>query len=662
VPDPVTAFEYYVLYLIGLTPIAALAFRITNTGIHNLCSNLVLGPEDRSLLGKGHKFIPRPFPRKLEEVTEAFHWYERRIRLRFKFGSRGGKNAVDDEKLPTYRLPNPEFQPPPAHEVIEKYLSKSKELLDAACSRLVPARNIPNLRLGERFALSRWMHKEDIVLKPADKNLGLVACDRAWYIDQVMQHLGDKTSFQELSEKEAHVHVSRAVDLIREAASKLDKGTAGFILSKSVNLLPDQVCPHFYLTIKVHKPKPVGRPIVAAHSYVTTPASEFLSKCLERVVWKLDRFIKNSSDVTRALDRLRRSGAIADDPIHLVTGDVESLYPNVDIDLAVKIFRQWSHLITMEEPLRKALHLLLWAVLKYNVVQFDGRYFLQKRGIAMGTPVAPYLASLYMYELETYLEDHPASAGMLYWKRYIDDIFILYRGPPEALSQFLAGYNKLHRRIKVNWVRSTASAEFLDLAVYVRDGLLEYRTHQKVFNRYLYIPRSSFHTKSQLSSWVVGELIRYARTCSRVEDFAIMKEVFRDRLKARGYDAVWIGRTFARFAGYSQVREGSVGGFKKPTPTPTLTNPDAKHAPVTALVLPYNPAFLGLEIKRCLCPYPEYDDAVSRFPDVVGIPTVAWKKEPALANKLIRARFTSCPARERAVRALPDSRNNLESS
>ena len=65
----------------------------------------------------------------------------------------------------------------------------------------------------------------------------------------------------------------------------------------------------------------------------------------------------------------------------------------------------------------------------------------------MGTKLAPALATIYMYigELEEkFLFQHPKQPSI--WKRYIDDVFMIWPYTLEDLHQFLRGLNSMHEK------------------------------------------------------------------------------------------------------------------------------------------------------------------------------------------------------------------------
>ena len=64
---------------------------------------------------------------------------------------------------------------------------------------------------------------------------------------------------------------------------------------------------------------------------------------------------------------------------------------------------------------------MLNIVLKINVIEFNGEFFLQLQGTAMGTKVTPAYANLFMGTLEPRLK----TSDLNIYKRFIDDIFII---------------------------------------------------------------------------------------------------------------------------------------------------------------------------------------------------------------------------------------------
>lgn len=64
-------------------------------------------------------------------------------------------------------------------------------------------------------------------------------------------------------------------------------------------------------------------------------------------------------------------------------------------------------------------------VLSNNVFRFENDIFQQIHGKAMGIPMAPTIANLFIKNLERHLiEQRPATVDLIFWKRYIYGIFL----------------------------------------------------------------------------------------------------------------------------------------------------------------------------------------------------------------------------------------------
>ncbi|XP_072178157.1 uncharacterized protein [Diadema setosum] len=116
----------------------------------------------------------------------------------------------------------------------------------------------------------------------------------------------------------------------------------------------------------------------------------------------------------------------------LVSFDVVSLFTNTPIDQSIQIVRDR---LQKDSELHKRTNLtvddiikLLEFILSTTYFSFDGKIYRQKYGTAMGSPVSPIVANIYMEYLE---EEAIASAHddikPRVWKRYVDDILAIVK-------------------------------------------------------------------------------------------------------------------------------------------------------------------------------------------------------------------------------------------
>lgn len=76
-----------------------------------------------------------------------------------------------------------------------------------------------------------------------------------------------------------------------------------------------------------------------------------------------------------------------------------------------------------------------------NVFEFEGMYFRQRFGIAMGSPLSPVMAGLFMEYFESELLPTITTLPPL-WIRYVDDILLMWRNE-DNFEDFLSEVNSL---------------------------------------------------------------------------------------------------------------------------------------------------------------------------------------------------------------------------
>ena len=160
---------------------------------------------------------------------------------------------------------------------------------------------------------------------------------------------------------------------------------------------------------------------------------------------------------------------------------------------------------------------LLEFCLKNTFFQYKGRYYEQTEGAAMGSPISPIVANLFMEDLEVQAIMTSPSPPVL-WKRYVDDTFtIIHKQDKDA---FLEHLNNIHPNIKFTSeeTRPDGAIPFLDILITPKDdGSLQTSVYRKPTHTDLYLQWDSHHTIPSKYS-VVGTLYHRAKTiCSNQE-------------------------------------------------------------------------------------------------------------------------------------------------
>ena len=127
------------------------------------------------------------------------------------------------------------------------------------------------------------------------------------------------------------------------------------------------------------------------------------------------------------------------------------MYTNILIEEGIEAFR-----VKLEKREDKTIPTefmikLLRLVLESNLFEFNKEFWLQLLGTAMGTRVAPTYANMFMNFLEnSMLDDCPNHLRDLIfaWKRFIDDILLLFLGTYEQLEELYTYLNSYHATMK----------------------------------------------------------------------------------------------------------------------------------------------------------------------------------------------------------------------
>ena len=169
----------------------------------------------------------------------------------------------------------------------------------------------------------------------------------------------------------------------------------------------------------------------------------------------------------------------------------------------------------------------------------------------MGTSLAPNYANLFMDRFET-----KALAGFpqkpLTWKRFIDDIFLVWTHGEESLKTFIDYLNSLHKTIKFTHEISYSHIDFLDTTVkFGPDRGLITTLFNKPTDTQLYLEYSSAHPHSVLTKGPYGQYLRLRRSCTLDCDFEANAKNTGYYLK-RGYPFPSLKRHYLRARKYSQ--------------------------------------------------------------------------------------------------------------
>ena len=169
-------------------------------------------------------------------------------------------------------------------------------------------------------------------------------------------------------------------------------------------------------------------------------------------------------------------------------------------------------------PLIEALDLLN----RHNVFQIGDTFWHQQNGTAMGAPPAPTYANISFATYEkVFLPKY--RDYIIYYKRYIDDIFAIWKRHKDATinnnmwTSFIHDLNNWHG-LKWDTPVPSQTVEFLDVVLTIENNKITSTLFEKKLNRHLYIPPRSAHPPGVLRGLISGHIYRAYSLCSNPDD------------------------------------------------------------------------------------------------------------------------------------------------
>ena len=328
------------------------------------------------------------------------------------------------------------------------------------------------------------LYKNDnLAILRQDKGRGVVILNKSDYITKCESFLSG-AEFEELQNDPTKTFQRNVQDTLRGMKKK-------FTETEYKRLYPSASQPGLFFGLaKVHKLKegqtnvqdlPL-RPVISNIGTTTYQISKQLAKLLSPLT-KNDQNIESTADFIKKLKMMKIK-----DGYKMVSLDVVSLFTSVPLDYTINIIldKVYREKKVKTQLSRDELRTLLELCTKKMHFSFNGKIYKQKNGVAMGSPLGPVLANIFMVHLEETMIPR-LSEKMSSWCRYVDDTFTFIKdGEIENVQQAL---NDFHPDINFTYeTEANDSIAFLDVNISRKmDGTFETSVHRKKTDNSIYI-------------------------------------------------------------------------------------------------------------------------------------------------------------------------------
>ncbi|XP_040275624.1 uncharacterized protein LOC120990787 [Bufo bufo] len=265
-------------------------------------------------------------------------------------------------------------------------------------------------------------------------------------------------------------------------------------------------------------------------------ASTLVPPARGKVSLSLPSYIRDTSDLL-----LKLNGICLDDSMIFASIDVEALYSSIRHDLGLNAVEYY---LSMRDNRLIAHNKLVLDLLNFSLTRnyfvFDDRHYHQLRGTAMGSSCAPSYANLLLGWWETNYIGSEALAEwqdkVVLWLRFIDDVFVLWRGTEESFAEFVMIINDNDLGLNFTSTCDKNALPFLDV-------LIERGMNQSIV--------TSVYCKSTAGNSLLrwdsahpfplrkgipkGQYFRIRRNCSTMKKFKKQAADLRVRFRERGY-------------------------------------------------------------------------------------------------------------------------------
>lgn len=186
--------------------------------------------------------------------------------------------------------------------------------------------------------------------------------------------------------------------------------------------------------------------------------------------------------------------------------------------------------------------------LTHNYFHFEGDFYLQTHGTAMGAKFAPSYANLTMglWENRFIWNNNSFAKHLVFFGRYIDDIIIIWGGSQSLIDNFVLHCNINDLGLSFTSACNKDSLSFLDLELFHGHDQIIARNYTKPTAGNLYLHFDSYHPQ-----WVnnipKGQFCRLRQNCTRDCDYVSQSTHLKQKFLEKGYPDKLVDQLYSTF-------------------------------------------------------------------------------------------------------------------
>ena len=384
-------------------------------------------------------------------------------------------------------------------------------------------------------SLTKIKSNEHIVITKPDKGSGIVILNKEDYNSKMLNIINDEKKFLKIGPVGDNLTIvkleKKIIQILKDLVDKNELSQEHYNLIRPVG----SIRPRLYGLPKLHKVDIPLRPIL---SMIRSPQHElarYLNSLLDPVLKYFSRYIVKDS--FKFVDDLKLQGA---KDTFLCSFDVKSLFTSVPLNEVIDICAEM--LYNLENPTLKRSNFVRLMRLATEEVEFSFNNILYRQidGIAMGSPLGPTLANIFMGYLE--YKVLPEFDSNCKYMRYVDDCFVI-SDSVKVSNLLFERLNSLHSAIKFTKENEeNDQISFLDVLIKRKDNKFITSIFRKPFTGQ-YLNFQSYCSKRRKIGLIKTLFHRANKICSP-EVFQNELKVIKELLIKNGYPNPLIDRVF----------------------------------------------------------------------------------------------------------------------
>ena len=283
-----------------------------------------------------------------------------------------------------------------------------------------------NLTKNERLALNSLSNNKNITIQKSDKVNSVVLLDKDEYLEGVSKILNNNAKFEMLQfdhDKELNYILNlekKIINVLKDLNNKEEITEVNYNHLHPCGSRPGILCG----MAKVHKPVtdrcPSLRPILSAINTPSYKLAKFLVPLLTPLTSN-DFTIKDSFSFAEEVSSF--------DCAHYITSfDIESLFTNIPLKETINICIDtlFENNTKVNNLTKESFRSLLKLATLDSFFIFNGKYYKQKDGVAISSPLDPTLANVFLCHFEEqWMSDCPIDYKPISYRRYVDYTVLL---------------------------------------------------------------------------------------------------------------------------------------------------------------------------------------------------------------------------------------------